>query len=491
MSGSVVRLGGSNAFSSVIKKELLESILSFKFTIIFPAIFVLLILSFLMGINEYKVQLREHSNLEQLNRDQLQRSSDWHQLAGNGLFVARRPSPLTVFATGVFGTMGQVAKVTNRDVPVIEKGHLANNPAFILLGNWDFNFIVKVVLSLFALLFAYDAVSGEKESGTLKLLLSNSIARNRLLLGKAFGRFLSLALAFLLAFLISVILLSMERSINLTSGDWLRILFISLGSLLYLAVFFAIGLMTSCLTNQAIVSLLPSLFIWVLLLFGIPKASGSTAAFFYQAPTAAEFEAKKVALAKDMYAKYTRLLIEPMRRWFRRPENATLDELHRRQKEFEKVSAQIRRENEAEHMEKLYRLYEEHLSRHKTLARIASNLSRLSPASCYDYFITELTETGPTAMEAFAQQLLEYQNKFSSFVSEMMASQEVRYVVFDSEDPFVATRPDLKKIPGFEYRSLSLRERLANAFVDVALLFAYLILTFSVGLVSFLKYDPR
>jgi hypothetical protein len=122
----------------VIKKELLESILSFKFVIIFPATVALFFLSFLMGIHEYKAQVWAHSNVVRLNRDQLERSTDWRQVGEAGVFVSRRPSPLTVFATGVFGITGQVARVVDRDLPTMERGRLATNPTFMLFGSWDF-----------------------------------------------------------------------------------------------------------------------------------------------------------------------------------------------------------------------------------------------------------------------------------------------------------------------------------------------------------------
>jgi hypothetical protein len=51
----------------------------------------------------------------------------------------------------------------------------------------DLMFIVKIVLSLFAILFTYDTIVGEKEKGTLKLALSNDVPRDRLILGKAIG----------------------------------------------------------------------------------------------------------------------------------------------------------------------------------------------------------------------------------------------------------------------------------------------------------------
>ena len=63
----------------------------------------------------------------------------------------------------------------------------------------DVVFIFKIVLSALAILFAYNTISGEREDGTLKLVLSNAIPRDTIVLGKylvdvvavpyCFGRF--------------------------------------------------------------------------------------------------------------------------------------------------------------------------------------------------------------------------------------------------------------------------------------------------------------
>jgi ABC-type transport system involved in multi-copper enzyme maturation permease subunit len=476
----------------VIKKELLESILSFKFVIIFPATVALFFLSFLMGIHEYKAQVMAHSNVVRLNRDQLERSTDWRQVGEAGVFVSRRPSPLTVFATGVFGITGQVARVVDRDLPTMERGRLATNPTFMLFGSWDFHFVVRIVLSLFAFLFAYDAISGEKETGTLRVLLSYPISRSQIIFGKAVGRFLSLGVAFTLAFLIGFILISVGSEIHYTAENHLRIVFIFLGSLMYLGIFFAIGLMASCLADRSIISLLLSLFIWVLLIFAIPKAAVSVASFLRPVPTPAELEAKKAALAKDMHIKLRLSEEEPLRRWLSRPAGNVSDaELYRRQKEAEKEFGRLRQLNEAEHAEKLYRLHEEYLGKQRALHHMTAIFSRFSPAACYDYFITELAETGPSDIDSFLDQLLDYQKRFSRVVSDMRLGQEIIYVVYALEDPFKLTRPDLSKIPNFEYKSRPWQQRWARAIGDFGLLSVYATLIFLVSYVSFLTYDPR
>ncbi len=51
------------------------------------------------------------------------------------------------------------------------------NDLFKLFTVPDLLYIIKVILSLCAMLFAFDMVSGEKEAGTLRQSLSGSLGR--------------------------------------------------------------------------------------------------------------------------------------------------------------------------------------------------------------------------------------------------------------------------------------------------------------------------
>lgn len=65
----------------------------------------------------------------------------------------------------------------------------------------DWGFIIGYVLSLVALLFTFDSISGERERGTLRLTLANSIPRHTVLIGKYLGAFISVYIPFVLAIL--------------------------------------------------------------------------------------------------------------------------------------------------------------------------------------------------------------------------------------------------------------------------------------------------
>ncbi len=69
----------------------------------------------------------------------------------------------------------------------------------------DWAFIIGYVLSLIALLFTFDAVTGERESGTLRLMLANSVPRHTVLIGKFLGALMSISIPFVLAVLINLL----------------------------------------------------------------------------------------------------------------------------------------------------------------------------------------------------------------------------------------------------------------------------------------------
>ena len=68
--------------------------------------------------------------------------------------------------------------------------------------------MIGYVLSLIAILFTFDLISGEREHGTLRLTLANSVPRHTVLIGKFLGALVSISVPFTLAILINLVFLS-------------------------------------------------------------------------------------------------------------------------------------------------------------------------------------------------------------------------------------------------------------------------------------------
>ena len=83
----------------------------------------------------------------------------------------------------------------------------------------DWVLITRVVLSFLAVVLAYDGLSGERESGTLALVLANSISRGRVLVGKFAAHLAVLLAAVLVGVLVSLLVLSLAGAVRLDGRD--------------------------------------------------------------------------------------------------------------------------------------------------------------------------------------------------------------------------------------------------------------------------------
>ena len=139
----------------------------------------------------------------------------------------------------------------------------------------DWAFVIGYVLSLIALLFTFDAVAGERESGTLRLMLANSVPRYTILIGKFLGALMSISIPFALSVLINLLVLSTSSTVYLGADAWGRLSIIFFVALLYTCLFLALGLLVSTRVQRSAVSLVMLLLTWVTLVVLCPAFSPS------------------------------------------------------------------------------------------------------------------------------------------------------------------------------------------------------------------------
>ena len=139
----------------------------------------------------------------------------------------------------------------------------------------DYVFIITYLLSFIPLLFTFDALSGERESGTLRLCLANSISRPALLVGKFLGTLIAVLIPFYFAVLLNLAVISTDSWTQLGGADWGRLGMIMLIASGYASIFIAIGLMVSAGTRDTRVSLVVLLIIWVALVVFMPSTLGT------------------------------------------------------------------------------------------------------------------------------------------------------------------------------------------------------------------------
>ena len=180
------------------------------------------------------------------------------------LNVARSPNLLSIFNVGLDKRLGNEIWIYHGFVPTLwdARMHGITNPLLKLFTSIDIVFIFEVVLSLIALIFAYDALAGERERGTLRMVLTHPVSRGQILLAKYISAMTCLLVPLLMSLILAVILLTTSTSISLSVGDFLCIGGIILSSVAYLSVFYLIGMLISAATRRTGTALMLAMFVW-------------------------------------------------------------------------------------------------------------------------------------------------------------------------------------------------------------------------------------
>ena len=115
------------------------------------------------------------------------------------LFVA--PQPLSILSRGLSDGAGAQYTVSLHWMSVTPHPITAADTDLMQsLVRIDFTTVVAILLSFLAIVLGYDAICGERERGTLQLLLANSVPRSTVVLGKLIGGLLSIWIPLALAF---------------------------------------------------------------------------------------------------------------------------------------------------------------------------------------------------------------------------------------------------------------------------------------------------
>ena len=247
----------------LIRRELLDNLMTFRFA---AAVFITLLLvvpTTVVLIQDHERRLARYNASVESHRQRLQKRPIYSPGLGR-FYVDRPPNVLSIFNVGLDKRLGNKIQIVHWFVPALWDATMdsSTNPFLNIFAALDILSIFKVVLSLLALIFAYDAIAGERERGTLRLVLTHPIRRGHLLLAKYIGAMLCLCVPLLISLLLAVILLATAPTIVLSADDFLRIGGIVFTSLAYLSVFYLIGLLISVLTARTGTALMLSMFVW-------------------------------------------------------------------------------------------------------------------------------------------------------------------------------------------------------------------------------------
>ena len=466
----------------IIKKEIQDMIMSPRFVFTFLLCTILILLSIYTGINNYQAEQKEYSAAVALNRKNLESQQTYITLAGLGTKINRKPQVLSTVVNGVQEAVGRVATVNIAYDPSMIDSKYSSSPIFAIFGALDLIFIVKIVLSLFAILFTYDAIVGEKERGTLKLALSNRIPRDRLILGKAIGGFISLLIPLVIPVVLGLLILMIYPNISLSGDDWLRLGIICVMFLLYLSVFFTLGLFVSARTSRSSTSFLLLLFIWVTFVTIIPKAAIMIAGQINPIPSVHEITAQKDAYLQEIQKE----AIAEQTQYFKdNPRPKEPDKIAKWNEELKKWAEDFQQRLTGKIDERNAAIERDYQTKMRGQQRLAVNLSRISPASALMFASMSLARTGINEHERFLNSVKTYKPIFTKWINQKMMRS------LNLEEGGQQPKPELDDMPQHEFMPERFSDSFSRIMPDLVLMVFLIILFFIGAYVSFIRYDVR
>lgn len=255
---------------TLIRRELLDNLMTFRFAIAVFIMLLLVVANTVVLINDYEGRLASHNDSVNMHKRQLQETGTY---SAGEVRVDRPPNPLSILNIGFDKQLGNEVRITHQFVPSLwDAGtHGSSNPFMDMFASMDIVFIFEVILSLLALIFAYDALAGEYENGTLRLVLTHPVKRGKILVAKYVSAMLCLLVPLLMSLFLALILLTSSTSISLNTDDFLRMGGFILTSVVYLSVFYLMGLLISAVTRRTSTALMLSMFVWGFLVLVYPN----------------------------------------------------------------------------------------------------------------------------------------------------------------------------------------------------------------------------
>ncbi len=481
----------------LITKEILEHLMSLRFAIACALCLIVILCSLFVRCQDYAQVLDDYYQETEMEKTSLDSMNHPWRIVWQGVKVYSRPNPLKVFVRGVDDSNGLAVRVSS-NVQLRPIMRNLQNTAVPLFPSIDLVSFVGLIMSLMALVFGYDAVCGEKERGTLRLMLSYSVPRHSVLLSKWIGGYVTLIIPFLLTVICGAVIVRIQRDIALNDSQWGRLAVIIVFALLYVAAIYSLSIFVSCLTARASTSVMILLGIWVVLVLAVPNLSPHIAQVLRPAANAQEVEDKRAAASKEIWGRLVEEKMEEYDKehgfgegWWRQIDWGSWES---RKKAHVRRCYRLARQREG-HLERL-REYEKIDQRYggpmKAQIELSRWIGRISPFTCFAMAATELADAGVMESTRYMRQLRNYQKDLCIYAHD--EHEAINNYITDNqgEEPEGGWSENrINPVPSFLYAPPAAGDYAKMVAIDAGILAGTALLFFMLSYITFLRYDVR
>ncbi|MFH1567845.1 MAG: ABC transporter permease subunit [Gemmatimonadota bacterium] len=318
----------------------------------------------------------------------------------------------------------------------------------------DWVLVARYAVTFLCLVLAYDAVSGELESGTLRLALACPLSRGRFLAGKFLAHLATVLAATAVGAAVSLVILVVGGAAVVDGALAAAVGGFLLGLAFLAALFLLLAIGVSALARSSAAALVFLVTAWTVLIVVVPQSSYLVAVCSVE-PLGPFWEEMRSQRDQAMES------LEMAGLTPRPPDLAAADGYA-----VERTYAREMGRME-EGLDRLKTALDERIFRQYSVAR---SVNLLSPGFAFQYGLETLLGTGADRVRSFFRQGWDHRRALRDFLrgrdSADPASPHILYL-----SDFMSRRPlDARLLPGFRQSPLPADERLAAGVVPAAAL---------------------
>ncbi len=466
---------------TILRREFLDHIQSLQFMALLALAVILFAGNGLIFVKSYSQRIDAYQKNLAFMQEQ-----EWKSTVRLQLY--RRPSSLLFIAEG-----GDIIRPS--EYYLLPKGALSageqNLRTFKMptVPTLDWSFIIGTLFSLYTILLGYSTVSWEREQGTLRLVLANSLGRVHLLTAKYLSVLSVIAVPLLAGTLVSLIIIGTLVPQAMTLANVSRIVLVLLLALAYVSLFAFLSLLFSSIISRSSLVLLTLLAIWVLFAIVIPSSSLVLVDKLSSAPR--EIQAARMfepMVQKEVWEKIDAIVAGAGRGEYKTEEEVRAGTDHA----FEEGQNRVKQ------------FYEDFGKSEKARAAQAKNLSRLSPLALFQYASEDIVQSGDGGEDEFLRQVREYSRIYDAYIQKKLGKIIVtsdwsfsKNIGFHGKTIRIESpealeyEGDKSDFPVFSERRPSLSKGLKSALGDLAGLILWNIVLAGLAFSAFIRTDVR
>ncbi|GAA4358874.1 DUF3526 domain-containing protein [Hymenobacter saemangeumensis] len=278
---------------SIAQKEFVSTLRDKRFLVLSMLMLALLLAATLVGRASYRTLQQERQLAQQTVNDQFRNQPNRHphRVAHYGSFAFRPKSGLSLLDAGVDSYTGTTVYLEAHQQNSVNFSQSQQSGSLIRFGELTVAFVLQMLVPLLIVFLCFGAFTQERETGTLKLLLSQGATLRQLAWGKIQGYSRAVALVVLPALALAATLLFTGEAFASTADLLLRLGLFVLGYAVYFFLIIVGTVVVSARQASSRAALVTLLGLWSLGCIIMPKATANLGATLYPAVTKAQMDA--------------------------------------------------------------------------------------------------------------------------------------------------------------------------------------------------------